>query len=174
MKIIKTHIDGLFGIELKVFRDERGLFTERYHSEKFKELGITENFVQDNYSRSSPGVLRGLHMQLDPPQGKLVGVTRGKIWDLAVDLRPGSKTYGQHSALELSDENAILFWIPAGFAHGFYVLGNEPADVMYKVTGHYNPKTEKGFRWNDPKLNIRWPDTNPQVSARDAALPYLE
>lgn len=166
-----TEIEGLKLIQLKVYRDERGFFVERFRDNALREFGIPDAFVQDNHSRSVPGVLRGLHFQTDPAQGKLVGVIRGRIWDVAVDLRKNSPTYGKSFGVELSDSNGLLLWIPYGFAHGFCVLGKEHADVTYKVTGYYNAKTESGVRWNDPDLNIQWPVKNPTVSERDAALP---
>lgn len=170
MKITDGPLEGLKIIELDVFGDARGFFVERYHTAKFAELGFTETFVQDNHSRSSSGILRGLHYQASPPQGKLVGVTRGRVWDVAVDIRPQSKTYGQHFGVELTGENGILFWMPAGFAHGFCVLGEEPVDMLYKCTGLYNAKGEGGVRFDDPDLNIPWPIQNPQISGRDQAL----
>lgn len=170
MKISNGPLDGLKIIELDVFGDARGFFVERYHAGKFAELGFTETFVQDNHSRSSAGILRGLHYQATPPQGKLVGVTRGRVWDVAVDIRPKSKTYGQHFGVELTGENGILFWMPAGFAHGFCVLGNDPVDMLYKCTGLYNSTGEGGIRFDDPQLNIPWPIQNPQISGRDQAL----
>jgi dTDP-4-dehydrorhamnose 3,5-epimerase len=127
--------------------------------------------VQDNHSLSKPGVLRGLHFQTQPSQGKLVGCSRGRIWDVAVDLRPHSQSYGKWYSAELSAENGRLLWIPSGFAHGFCVLGDEPADVQYKVDAFYNPKMEFGIRWDDPDLQIPWPIKNPIVSERDSALP---
>jgi len=144
---------------------------ERFHAADFRGLGLPVAFVQDNHSRSHPRVLRGLHYQDDPPQGKLVGVTRGRIWDVAVDVRPGSPTFAQSFALELNDTDGRLFWIPAGFAHGFCVLGDEPADVMYKVDAPYNPRTERGILWRDADLAIKWPVADPIVSDRDAAFP---
>jgi len=124
-------------------------------------------FVQDNHSRSFPNVLRGLHYQ--PGQGKLVSVIRGRIWDVAVDIRPDSETLGQHYSVELSDENGRMLWIPSGFAHGFCVLGDQPADVLYKVTSVYNPVGEGGIAYDDPELGIKWPIENPIISARDKA-----
>jgi dTDP-4-dehydrorhamnose 3,5-epimerase len=170
----KTPIEGLLVIEPKVFRDDRGFFLERFRQDKLAALGLSETFVQDNHSRSAPGVLRGLHYQTDPKQGKLVSAVRGRIWDVAVDLRKGSPTFGQHFGIELSDENCLSLWMPYGFAHGFCVLGDTEADVTYKVTGFYNSATEGGVRWNDPALAIQWPRRAPQVSARDAALPSLQ
>ncbi len=170
MKITKLEIPDLLAIELPVFRDTRGFFLERFHEERFSAHGLPVNFVQDNHSRSAPRVLRGLHFQNDPPQGKLVGVTRGKIWDVAVDIRKDSPTFGRYCGVELSEDNGCLLWIPYGFAHGFCVLGDSPADVLYKVTGVYNPKSESGILWNDPDIGIRWPIDNPILSPRDEKL----
>lgn len=158
---------GLKIITLKVHGDERGFFVERFHEERFREAGLPTHFAQDNHSRSAPGILRGLHYQYDKPQGKLVGVSAGRIWDVAVDIRPDSPTYGKYHALELSDMNGKLLWIPPGFAHGFCVLGNKPADVSYKCTAVYNPKGEGGIRYDDPVLDIQWPIKNPLLSERD-------
>ena len=167
MKILDLHLPGLRLVELDVHGDERGFFTERYNRARFVTEGLTNEFVQDNLSRSGPGVLRGLHYQVEPAQGKLVGVTHGKIWDVAVDIRVGSPTFGQHYGVELSDLNGKLLWVPPGFAHGFCVIGDAPADVFYKVDGNYNPATEGGLRWDDPDLAIAWPIENPTLSARD-------
>ncbi len=169
--MIKTlSLSGLKLIELKIFPDERGFFTERYQQTRFKDYGLPENFIQDNHSRSKPGVIRGLHYQNHPAQGKLVGVIRGKIWDVVVDIRPDSATYGKWEAIELSDENSRLLWIPGGFAHGFCVIGDEPADVIYKVDAVYSPKTESGILYSDPSLAISWPIQNPIVSSKDQVL----
>jgi dTDP-4-dehydrorhamnose 3,5-epimerase len=173
MKITKLKLDGLLLIELDIYRDNRGFFIERFSTEKFAQQSFTANFVQDNHSRSVPNVIRGLHTQFDPPQGKMVGVTSGAIWDVAVDIRKGSPTFGQYEAVELSDENGKMLWIPAGFAHGFCVLGTKPADVLYKVDGLYNPKTEIGIKWNDPDLAINWPVKEPIISDRDSNLMSL-
>ena len=163
--------DGLKIIKFNIFRDERGFFAERYHEPRLADLGIQETFVQDNHSRSKPSVVRGLHIQYNKPQGKLVGVIRGSIYDVAVDLRPRSKTFGQYFGIELSDSNGFMLWIPPGFAHGFCVLGKEMADVHYKVTAPYNPAGETGIVWNDPDLNIHWPLTEPPlVSLKDKNL----
>jgi dTDP-4-dehydrorhamnose 3,5-epimerase len=167
MKTIPLEISGLVLIELEVRGDARGFFVERYQQEKFRQLSLPERFVQDNHSRSAPSVLRGLHYQSNPPQGKLVGVVRGSIWDVAVDIRPSSPTYGKHLGIELSDMNGRLLWIPAGFAHGFCVQGEEPADVMYKVDHPYNPAGEGGIAWNDPELAVPWSCKDPKISARD-------
>ncbi|MFN7684779.1 MAG: dTDP-4-dehydrorhamnose 3,5-epimerase [Oligoflexia bacterium] len=171
--VSETGLDGLKLIQLAVHGDERGFFVERFQAERFREHGLPAHFVQDNHSRSAPGVLRGLHFQTNPAQGKLVGCVRGRIWDVAVDIRQSSPTFGQHFGVELSDMNGKLLWIPAGFAHGFCVLGDAPADVLYKVDAFYNPATEGGIRWNDPKLGIQWPIASPTVSSRDAALEAL-
>lgn len=173
MRELPSGIPGLKLLEPKVFGDERGFFLETYQAEKFRALGIPDAFPQDNRSRSAPGVLRGLHFQLDPPQGKLVSVVRGRIFDVAVDLRRGAPTFGHWFGTELNETNKHMLWIPFGFAHGFCVLGDEPADVTYKATGVYNPKTEGGVRWDDPEIAIRWPVPAPLVSPRDAALPFL-
>ncbi len=170
MKVKQLEIEGLKLIELDLFKDSRGFFVERFNTEKFKKNGLSTQFVQDNHSCSQPGVLRGLHYQYDPMQLKVVGVTRGKVWDVVVDVRKDSKTFLKHFGIELSAENGRLLWIPAGFAHGFCVLGDEPADVVYKVDTFYNPKGETGLLWNDPSLGIRWPATNPTVSDRDKNL----
>ena len=174
MKVISSPSEGLHYIELKTHGDERGFFVERYRKKFFENLGVAADFVQDNQSRSAPGVLRGLHYQTNPPQGKLVGVVRGKIWDVAVDFRKNSPTFGQHFSFILEDFPARLVWIPYGFAHGFCVLGNTEADVFYKVTGYYNAAAEGGVRWNDPDLAIAWPIANPQVSPKDNLLPFFK
>lgn len=170
MKITEGRINGLKIIELAVHKDERGFFVERAHAEKFAAAGLPV-FVQDNHSQSLPGVLRGLHYQYSPAQGKLVGVTRGRVWDVAVDIRPHSPTFGQHEAIELSGDNGRLLWIPAGFAHGFCVLGDEPVDMLYKVDAYYHAAGEGGIAFDDQTLNIPWPLKSPLVSARDKALP---
>lgn len=169
MKITSLQIPDLKLIELKSFSDNRGFFVERFNANKFAELGLPTAYVQDNHSRSLPNVLRGLHYQAG--QSKMVGVVRGKIWDVAVDIRPKSKTFGQSVSVVLDADAHHLFWIPDGFAHGFCVLGDEPADVIYKVTTSYDPQKEKGILWSDIILNIKWPIQNPILSARDLALP---
>jgi dTDP-4-dehydrorhamnose 3,5-epimerase len=170
MQVIPVEIKGLALIELKVHGDPRGFFVERFQQDRFRSHGLPTHFVQDNHSRSAPGVLRGMHYQLQPSQGKLIGVIRGRIWDVAADIRPDSPTFGQHVGVELSDTNGRLLWIPPGFAHGFCVLGNEPADVLYKVDASYNAAGEGGISWNDPDLAIPWPLSNPTVSKRDQGL----
>ena len=174
MKVSQAEIAGLAVVELKVHGDARGFFIERFQQDRFREMGLPDRFVQDNHSRSAPGVLRGLHYQTRPAQGKLVGVVRGKIWDVAVDVRPGSPTLGRHFAIELSDTNGRLLWIPPGFAHGFCVLGDEPADVLYKVDATYTPAGEGGIAWNDPHLAVPWPLQNPTISQRDQMLGSFE
>ncbi len=169
MKVRELGLPGLKLIELNVFGDQRGFFVERFNRRRFEEHGIPSEYVQDNHSRSAPGVLRGLHYQVDPCQGKLVGVVRGRVWDVVVDIRPHSPTFGKHVGIELSDLNGLQLWVPFGFAHGFCVLGDMPADVVYKVDGYYNPKGEAGIMWNDPDLDIRWPVQDPVLSSRDQA-----
>lgn len=171
MKISTLPLSGLSLIELDVYGDERGFFIERYNEARFAELGLPVRFIQDNHSRSLPTTLRGLHYQVSPPQGKLVGVIRGEILDVVVDIRPNSPTYGQHAVTTLSDRNGCLLWIPAGFAHGFCVTGTEPADVLYKVDGSYDRSSEGGILWSDPDLGIDWPHQKPIVSPRDRLLP---
>jgi dTDP-4-dehydrorhamnose 3,5-epimerase len=170
MKLIAEPMQGLKVIQLQVHGDARGFFVERFHQQKLADIGITDSFVQDNHSRSAPNILRGLHYQDSPPQGKLVGVTRGRVWDVAVDIRPNSPTYGQYHGVELSDQNGVIFWIPAGFAHGFCVLGDEPADMLYKCSGLYNAQGEGGISYDDPDFGIAWPIKNALISERDKNL----
>jgi len=171
----KAPIEGLVIIEPRAFPDERGFFMESYKQSDFEKAGILGPFVQDNHSRSRRGVLRGLHFQRPPhAQGKLVRVSRGRAWDVAVDLREGSPTFGKYFALELSESNRHMFWIPAGFAHGFLALEDD-TELQYKCTAEYNAASDGGFRWNDPDIAIAWPDIGvaPLVSAKDVALPLL-
>jgi dTDP-4-dehydrorhamnose 3,5-epimerase len=163
-------LEGLKLIRLKVHGDGRGFFVERFHAKRFADAGLPTVFSQDNHSRSAPGILRGLHYQHTPPQGKLVGILRGRVWDVAVDIRKDSKTFGQHYGVELTGNGGELLWIPAGFAHGFCVLGDEPVDMLYKVTGQYNQAGEGGILYDDPALAIEWPVANPIVSERDKTL----
>ena len=157
MKITPTKIFGLFLIEPTLFKDERGFFYESFNQKEFFEkTGIDTHFVQDNHSHSVQGVLRGLHYQVEQPQGKLIRVGSGNIFDVAVDLRQGSPTFGKWEGIELSKENRLQLWIPPGFAHGFLVL-SESADVLYKTTDYYAPQHERTILWNDPKLEIEWP-----------------
>jgi dTDP-4-dehydrorhamnose 3,5-epimerase len=174
LKVEELFIPGLKLIQLKVFGDERGFFIERFNEKTFAESGIPHRFVQDNHSRSAPGVLRGLHCQRNPDQAKLVGVMRGKILDVVADLRLGSPTFGKTYQVELSAESGKVLYVPAGVAHGFLVLGDELADVLYKVDALYRPETEYGVSWNDPDLGIQWPTTHPVLSARDRSLPRLK
>jgi len=168
MNVVKTKLHDCVIIEPKVFGDGRGFFLETFQAERYADkAGITLSFVQDNYSRSSKGVLRGLHFQTNKPQGKLVRVVKGKVYDVAVDIRKGSNTFGQWEAVILSEENKIQFWVPPGFAHGFVVL-SEIADFEYKCTDYYDPCDEGGILWNDPDLNIPWPIDNPILSNKDA------
>jgi dTDP-4-dehydrorhamnose 3,5-epimerase len=170
MRVTRLDIEDVLLIELAVHGDARGFFVERFQVERFREHGLPIQFAQDNHSRSGPSVLRGLHYQHTPAQGKLIGVTRGRIWDVAVDVRPDSPTFGRSASVELSDMNGRLLWIPAGFAHGFCVLGNEPADVLYKTDALYNPNGEGGIAWNDPELDVPWPIDDPIVSDRDRTM----
>jgi dTDP-4-dehydrorhamnose 3,5-epimerase len=176
MKLIETGISGLVVLEPKVFKDDRGYFFESYNSQKLADLGITNIFVQDNQSKSSYGVLRGLHYQLNPhAQTKLVRVLDGSIFDVAVDIRKGSPTFGKHFGIELSSENNLQLYIPKGFAHGFSVLSNT-AVVMYKCDSLYNPQSERGVRFDDPALGIDWriPVKDAILSPKDIANPLLK
>jgi dTDP-4-dehydrorhamnose 3,5-epimerase len=168
--IRELSIPGLKVVTVRIYNDDRGFFVERYQMERFSAHGIPQ-LVQDNHSRSKPGVIRGLHYQTNPNQGKLVGVIRGRIWDVAVDLRRDSSHFGKWESIELNDSSGDLLWIPPGFAHGFCVLGDESADVLYKVDSGYNPKGEGGIRFDDPDLKISWPVSSPIVSARDRTMP---
>lgn len=155
-KFINTDIEGLFIIKPTVFADNRGYFMEVYNYKEFKEAGLDMVFVQDNQSRSTKGVLRGLHFQYKHPQGKLVRVTKGEVFDVAVDLRLDSQTYGKWEGVILSEENKKQFYIPKGFAHGFLVLSDE-SEFVYKCTDFYHPEDEGGILWNDPNIGIEWP-----------------
>ena len=155
-KFIKTSIEGVYIIKPTVFGDERGYFMETYHANEFKEAGLDMAFVQDNHSKSRKGVLRGLHFQYTEPQGKLVRVIKGEVFDVAVDLRRDSPTYGKWEGVKLSEENKKQFYVPEGFAHGFLVLSDE-AEFIYKCTNFYNPDDEGGILWNDPDIGIKWP-----------------
>lgn len=168
MNIVPTAIDGLLIIEPKVFGDDRGFFMETWNRKIFAGLGLDLDFVQDNHSRSARGVLRGLHYQQPNPQGKLVRVTAGRVWDVAVDLRGGSATYGKWVGVELSAQNRRMFWVPPGFAHGFVCL-EDGTDFLYKCTAFYDPANEHSLMWNDPEVAIDWPleGITPQLSAKD-------
>jgi dTDP-4-dehydrorhamnose 3,5-epimerase len=155
------------------FEDARGFFQETYKQSDFAAYGISKTFVQENYSRSSRGVLRGLHFQVAPKaQGKLVMACSGRIFDVAVDIRQGSPTYRKWVGVELSADNGCMLFIPPGFAHGFCVLGEE-AGVVYKVTAEYAPEYDRGIAWNDPEIGVQWPITDPLLSSKDADLPFL-
>jgi dTDP-4-dehydrorhamnose 3,5-epimerase len=161
-------------IEPKVFGDERGFFLETYQRDRYRDLaGIDLNFVQDNHSRSAKGVLRGLHFQKTKPQGKLVRVVTGEVFDVAVDVNPSSSTYGQYASVTLSDQNKRQFWVPPGYAHGFVVL-SEFADFEYKCTDYYDPSDEGCLIWNDADVGIDWPLADPALSAKDAVAPTLK
>jgi dTDP-4-dehydrorhamnose 3,5-epimerase len=166
MKVHQTSIAGALILEPKVFSDDRGFFLESYSERTFAELGIKDKFVQDNHSRSQRGVLRGLHYQVQKPQGKLVRVVSGEVLDVFVDLRKSSPTFGRWDAAKLSADNKLLAWIPAGLAHGFYVLSDN-ADVLYKSTEFYHPDLERTILWNDPGLGINWNAENPLLSSKD-------
>ncbi|QGY29837.1 dTDP-4-dehydrorhamnose 3,5-epimerase [Pantoea cypripedii] len=167
MKIIDTKIADVKIIEPKVFGDERGFFLETFQKERYlSALNIEGDFVQDNHSRSSKGVLRGLHFQRENPQGKLVRVVRGEVFDVAVDIRPESPTFKQWVGVYLSEENKTQFWIPPGLAHGFVVI-SDFADFEYKCTNYYDPSSEGCLLWNDPEIGIEWPITEPLLSAKD-------
>ena len=177
MNVIETNIADVKIIEPKVFGDDRGFFMETYRDDVFNQLCATRKFVQDNHSKSSHGILRGLHYQLQQTQGKLVRVTAGEVYDVAVDMRASSPTYGQHVGVVLSAENKRQLWVPEGFAHGFYVM-SESAEFVYKCTNYYSPEHEVSLLWNDADLAIEWPlvdDIAPLLSAKDKdALPFSQ
>lgn len=166
MDVIDTSIKGCKLIQPKVFGDHRGFFLETFQASRYAECGINLPFVQDNYSRSSKGVLRGLHFQINKPQGKLVRVVRGEVFDVAVDIRRDSPTFGRWEGVILSEENKSQFWIPPGLAHGFVVL-SDTADFEYKCTDYYDPSDEGCLIWNDPDVAIKWPVTDPLLSEKD-------
>jgi dTDP-4-dehydrorhamnose 3,5-epimerase len=173
LKLITTPIPGVLLLEPKAFGDARGFFMETYRTDVFRDLGIDTAFVQDNHSRSARGVVRGLHYQEPNAQGKLVRCTRGALFDVAVDIRRGSPTFGQWYAQELSDENKLILWVPPGFAHGFCALTTE-ADLVYKCTTLYDAPSDRSILWNDPDLGIVWPDVGtPSLSAKDTKAPRL-
>lgn len=172
MNLIPTNLPGVLIIEPRVFRDERGFFLETYHAQRYREAGLDAAFVQDNHSRSTRGTLRGLHWQAERPQGKLVRVLVGEIYDVAVDIRPGSPTFGKWVGVTLSADNFRQAWIPPGFAHGFCVT-SEVAEVEYKCTDFYDPPSERGLIWNDPEVAIAWPIQDPILSERDKKHPRL-
>jgi dTDP-4-dehydrorhamnose 3,5-epimerase len=176
MKVTRTALEGVLILEPKVFGDERGFFMESFNQKAFDQaVGHEVNFVQDNHSRSAKGVLRGLHYQLPPhAQGKLVRVTQGSVFDVAVDIRPGSATFGRWVGVELSGTNHKQMWIPPGLAHGFLVT-SDSADFLYKTTDYYAPQSEGCVRWDDPDIGIAWPlnGSAPALSVKDAAAPLL-
>jgi dTDP-4-dehydrorhamnose 3,5-epimerase len=173
MKITKFFIDGLLLIEPDVYKDDRGYFLESYNTKKYQEIGINEIFVQDNEAQSKFGILRGLHFQKGKfAQGKLVRVVRGRVLDVAVDIRKNSTTFGKYVALELSSENKLQFWIPPGFAHGYAVL-SDISIFQYKCTQLYSKENEGGILYNDPHLGINWKISNPILSEKDKKLPLL-
>lgn len=175
MKIIETSLSGVLVFEPKVFGDERGFFVETFRESTFIEADLNLKFVQDNQSRSRRGVLRGLHYQLRQPQGKLVRVARGQVFDVAVDVRRGSPTFGQWTGVILDDESHRQMYIPPSFAHGFVVL-SEVADFVYRCTDYYHPQSEAGILWNDPDIGIDWPKEVLDVvalSEKDSQLPFL-
>ncbi len=173
LEAIPGKLDGVLLVKPKIFADSRGSFTETFHAVKYRDLGIEKEFVQDNVSVSKQHVLRGLHFQRRYPQGKLVFCVVGEIYDVAVDIRPDSATFGQWEAHRLSAENYHQLFIPAGFAHGFLVL-SETATVTYKCTDIYRPDDDAGIRWDDPALAIEWPVTTPILSDKDQQLPLLD
>ena len=173
MEILSTPFTGLKIVQLKIYNDNRGFFVERFNKKLFQDLGLPVDYFQDNHSLSAPNVIRGLHFQNNPSQAKLVGCLRGKILDVAVDIRKNSPTFGKYFSIELSAENGKLLFIPAGFAHGFAVLGAEPADVMYKVDNQFSKEGDGGIRFNDPDLKIDWQIANPIISDKDKNLPLF-
>jgi dTDP-4-dehydrorhamnose 3,5-epimerase len=172
LKILTTELDGVLLIEPKVFEDPRGFFLETYHRDRYRQLGITEDFCQDNLSFSCRGTLRGLHYQYPHPQAKLVQVLQGEIVDVAVDMRRGSPTFGRTAVVRLSGENRRQLFIPQGFAHGFCVV-SDTALFSYKCSDLYAPDCDRGVLWSDPDLAIEWPIKSPLLSAKDAKLPRL-
>jgi dTDP-4-dehydrorhamnose 3,5-epimerase len=173
MNAIRNHLQGPLLIEPKVFGDPRGFFLETWHRQRYRDLGIDADFVQDNLSYSRRGILRGLHYQKPCAQGKLVMVLQGEVFDVAVDLRRSSPTFGQWHGVTLSAENKHQFYVPPGFAHGFAVI-SEAALFHYKCTVFYSPKDEQAIRWNDPDLKISWPIAEPVLSAKDAQAPFIK
>ena len=172
MNVVKTPLEGVLVFEPKVFKDDRGHFAETFHLERYRAAGLTLPFVQDNWSRSKRGTLRGLHFQNPRPQGKLVMVTRGAVFDVAVDIKKSSPTFGKWFGVELTEENAKQLWIPPGFAHGFVALKDD-TDFLYKCTDVYVPEADAGILWNDPAIGIEWPIKEPLLSKKDAQAPRL-
>ena len=175
-QFVETPIDGLIIVKPRVFADDRGFFMESYKASEFSASGISEQFVQDNHSRSQKNVIRGIHFQRRPhQQGKLVRCISGAVWDVAVDLRKGSSTYGTWYGMELSETNKTMLYLPPGFGHGFAVL-SKTAEFVYKVTSEYAPQSDGGIMWNDPSIDIKWPvdPADAVVSEKDSRLPKLE
>jgi len=172
MKIIETKLCGVLIIEPEIFGDSRGFFKETFQANRYRETGILYDFVQDNYSRSRKGVLRGLHFQITRPQGKLVSCSQGAVYDVVVDVNTASATFGQYVGVKLTADNHRQFWVPPGYAHGFCVL-TDTADFQYKCTDYYDPSDEGGIIWNDPDVAIEWPIDQPLLSNKDAKLPTL-
>lgn len=172
MKVVPTILPGVLLVEPDVYRDNRGFFFESFHAAKYEAVGIRGPFVQDNQSSSIARTLRGMHLQLREPQGKLVRVLEGEVLDVAIDVRRGSPAFGRWVANRLSADSFRQCFVPPGFAHGFYVLSDR-AQVEYKCTSFYDPASELGIAWNDPEIGIEWPDDRPVLSAKDAALPTL-
>lgn len=172
MKVEQTTLPGVLLLKPKVFGDKRGFFLETFRADALHKAGLTVEFIQDNHSRSSKGVLRGLHYQLKQPQGKLVRVTRGEIFDVAVDVRRDSPHFGQWFGAILNDENMQMMYIPPGFAHGFVVL-SDIVDFIYKCSDYYHPQSEQGILWNDPAIGIKWPIADVNLSAKDQTNPRL-
>ena len=174
MKVTQTVLPGVVIIEPKVFGDERGFFVETFSAKRYaEEAGITLPFVQDNRSRSQLGVLRGLHFQKTHPQGKLVSVTQGAVYDVAVDIDPHSPTFGRYVGVELSEKNHLQFYVPPGYAHGFCVL-SESVDFVYKCTDYYHPEDEGGLAWDCPFIDIQWPISEPRLSDKDSNSLHLK
>jgi dTDP-4-dehydrorhamnose 3,5-epimerase len=173
MKIEKTDLPGVLVLTPKVFGDERGFFLESFNKREFQQAGIEQEFVQDNHSKSTQGVVRGLHYQKKFPQGKLIRVIQGEVLDVIVDIRRGSPTFSRWISILLSAENKKQVWIPGGLAHGFAVI-SETAELCYKATDYYHPEDEAGIRWNDLQLNINWQVKNPLLSEKDRQLPFLD
>lgn len=173
IRIESRHLGDVVVVVPEVYKDSRGFFMETFHRDQFKALGLPYDFVQDNHSRSVKGVVRGLHFQWDPPMSKLMRVTVGNAFLVAVDIRKGSPTLGKWFGIEASAENCRQVWAPAGFARGFCVL-SDTAEVQYKCTGLYNSKAESGIRWNDPQIGIQWPVSEPSLSAKDEKAQTLE
>jgi dTDP-4-dehydrorhamnose 3,5-epimerase len=172
MTVLERHLGDVVVVESQVFEDDRGFFLEAYRADQFRALGLPDTFVQENHSGSRQGVIRGLHFQWDPPMGKMMRVTRGVAFLVAVDIRPGSPTLGRWVGLTVSAEDRRQVWAPAGFARGFGVL-SDYAEVQYRCTGTYNPRGESGIRWDDPAIGIRWPITTPLLSPKDAGAQTL-